>query len=88
VGQGCHDLPVDIDPLGEVPVYQQLAGILRTQIESGELPPGRSIPSKRDLRERYGVSGGTVDKAVGLLKDEGLVRGVHGKGLFVIRRDG
>jgi GntR family transcriptional regulator len=69
----------------EVPLYRQLAGLLREQIESGELPPGRPIPSKRALRQEHGVSAQTVDKATALLKAEGLVRTVPGLGLFVTR---
>jgi GntR family transcriptional regulator len=72
-----------IDPDGMIPVYQQLAEILRSAIASGELAPGRAIPSKRQLTQEYGVSGGTVDKAVQLLKGEGLIVTVLGKGLFV-----
>jgi Bacterial regulatory proteins, gntR family len=44
------------------------AGILRAQIERGELAPRRPVPSKRTLRETYGIAGGTVDKAMGLLR--------------------
>ena len=68
----------------EVPLYRQLADLLRGQIESGELPPGRPIPSKRTLRERFNVAGQTVDKATGLLKAEGLIRTTPGLGLFVV----
>lgn len=69
---------------GEIPRYQQLAALLRERIESGDLPAGRPIPSKRTLREEYGIAGQTVDKAVAMLKDEGLVRTVPGLGIFVV----
>jgi GntR family transcriptional regulator len=71
---------------GPVPRYRQLANILRAQIESGELPPGRPIPSKRTLRERYGIASETVDRAVRVLKDEGRLETVPGLGLFVTER--
>lgn len=74
-----------IDPDGPVPVYVQLAGIIRDAIASGEIPPGRAVPSKRTLRETHGVAGPTVDRAMGLLKGEGLLEFVPGKGLFVKR---
>ena len=64
----------EIDPDGPEPVYRQLAAILRGQILSGAIPPRRPIPSKRTLKERYGVSGLTCVRAVELLKQEGLVR--------------
>jgi GntR family transcriptional regulator len=86
--QVTHDLPVSIDHDGDVPVYIQLAGILRGRIKSGELAPRRPVPSKRSLMQQYGVAGGTVDKAVGILRDEGLVRTVTGRGIYVVPEDG
>lgn len=69
---------------GDTPVYVQLAAILRQQIESGELAPRTPIPSKRMLRQQFGIAGQTVDKAVAVLKAEGLVRTVVGMGIFVV----
>jgi GntR family transcriptional regulator len=73
----------EIDHEGAVPVYQQLAAILRAQIESGELRSGRPIPSERTLTQRYDVAVGTVKKAVEVLRAEGLVHTVIGRGIFV-----
>ncbi|HUZ35021.1 MAG TPA: GntR family transcriptional regulator [Streptosporangiaceae bacterium] len=77
---------MSIDHLGDVPVYQQLAAILREQIASGELPGGRALPSHITLVQRYGVARGTAAKAVAMLVDEGLVRIVPGRGAYVQRR--
>jgi DNA-binding GntR family transcriptional regulator len=82
--QVTHDLTVSIDHEGDVPVYIQLAAILRARIESGELAPRRPVPSKRTLMQDYGVAGGTIDKAIGILRDEGLVRTVTGRGIYVV----
>jgi DNA-binding GntR family transcriptional regulator len=76
----------DIDHESDIPVYVQLANLLRAQIQQGELAPRRPIPSIRTLTERYGVADGTVKKAVGVLRDEGLVRTVTGRGVFVTER--
>ncbi len=84
--QVTHDLPVSIDHEGDVPVYIQLADILRARIESGELAPRRPVPSKRTLMQDYGVAGGTIDKAIGILRAEGLVRTVTGRGIYVTER--
>jgi DNA-binding GntR family transcriptional regulator len=73
----------EIDHEGAVPVYQQLAAILRAQIASGELRSGRPIPSERTLTQRYGIAVGTVKKAVDVLRAEGLVHTVTGRGIFV-----
>lgn len=72
-----------IDREWHEPVYVQLAGILRGQISSGEIAPGRPVPSLRTLSERYGVNRLTASKAVKVLADEGLVRVVRGRGWFV-----
>ncbi len=72
-----------IDSDMDVPVYQQLAAILRAKIESGEIPPRRAIPSKRTLSEEYCVSPGTVERAVQTLRAEGYLKTVQGRGLFV-----
>jgi GntR family transcriptional regulator len=73
----------EIDHEGAVPVYQQLAAILRAQIESGELRSGRPIPSERTLTQRYGVAVGTVKKALEVLRADGRVHTVIGRGIFV-----
>lgn len=65
------------------PAYVQIADWLRSQIHSGEIPPGQAIPSKRAVRELLQVSGETYDKAVRILKDEGLVRTARGLGHIV-----
>ena len=75
---------VSIDPLGETPVYLQLAGILRDRIRSGELPPNRPLPSLVTLQQQYGVARGTAAKAVRVLVDEKRVRIVPGRGAYVI----
>jgi GntR family transcriptional regulator len=77
----------EIDFDGPVPVYLQLAALLRAQIASGELPADRPIPSKRDLVQRYEVGRGTIDHAVQVLKDAGLVYTVIGRGVYVTDPD-
>jgi GntR family transcriptional regulator len=76
-----------IDHYGDVPIYQQLADILRKQIASGKLAPRRPIPSKKTLTQQHGIAGGTVDRAVDLLKEEGLVKTVPGRGIYVVPPD-
>ena len=76
-----------LDRSGEVPISRQLATIIRDRILSGDLPAGRPVPSKRTLREEHGVAGSTVDKAMAILKEEGLIRPAKGLGLFVVPED-
>jgi GntR family transcriptional regulator len=66
-----------------VPPYRQLADIIRGRIGSGELAPGTRMPSITALAAQYEVAQITVQKALQLLKNEGLVVGVAGYGTFV-----
>jgi GntR family transcriptional regulator len=75
---------MSIDHEGDEHVYAQLARILLDRIDSGEIPPRRPIPSKRALREEFGVSAWTVERALDVLREAGMIRAVTGRGLFVI----
>jgi GntR family transcriptional regulator len=66
-----------------VPPWEQLALILRTRIESGELQPGGRIPSVINLAQEYDLAAGTVRKALGQLQKEGLIESRVGWGTFV-----
>lgn len=72
-----------LDPEGPVPLYQQLADLLRQQIESGQLLPNRPVPSETTLQQEYGVSRDTVRHALEILREAGLVVTVRGKGTYV-----
>jgi len=72
-----------IDPDGPEPLYRQVAAVLRERIETGELPPNRPIPSILHIQQEFGVARGTALKAVELLRDEGLVHTVKGRGTYV-----
>jgi GntR family transcriptional regulator len=75
---------VTIDRDGRDPAYLQLADILTGQIRSGALPAGRTIPSEKTLIQEYGLSRGTVRKAVAVLRERQLVDTVPQRGTFVI----
>jgi len=65
------------------PLYVQIKGLLVRSLEAGEWRPGEAIPSEPQLAERFGVSQGTVRKAIGALAGENLVVRRQGKGTFV-----
>jgi DNA-binding GntR family transcriptional regulator len=73
-----------VDHEAATPVYIQVANELRQQIQKGKLPPGRRVPSESDLEQLYGVARGTARKAIAVLRDEGLIETVRGKGSFVV----
>ncbi|MDQ2873362.1 MAG: GntR family transcriptional regulator [Actinomycetota bacterium] len=72
-----------LNPNSAVPVYRQLAAILRDAIASGDLVAGAPLPSETTLMDEHGISRDTVRKAVGVLRDEDLVITVQGKGSYV-----
>ncbi|WP_413253678.1 GntR family transcriptional regulator [Streptomyces mirabilis] len=53
---------------------------LLEQIRKGDLPAGTRLPSEADLVEKYGVSRGTVRRAVRELETAGHVEARHGVG--------
>lgn len=65
------------------PIHLQIADLLRERIYSKAWPPSTRIPSENDLVKMFGVSRGTVRKALKSLVDEGLLVQRHGKGTFV-----
>jgi DNA-binding GntR family transcriptional regulator len=65
--------------------YQQVAARIRERIASGELGP--RLPSYMTLAHELEVSPMTVQRAIGVLRDEGLVVTVPGRGTFVTGRD-
>jgi GntR family transcriptional regulator len=72
-----------VDHMNPIPLYTQLADILRGMITSGELQPRSPLPSESYLQQEQGVSRGTVRTAVGILREEGLVVTIAGRGTFV-----
>lgn len=58
--------------------YQRIAADLRAAITCGAITVGDPLPTVEALRSRYQVSAGTANRAVALLKSEGLV--VAGRG--------
>lgn len=62
-------------------VYLQIARICRERVLSGEYPPGSQFPPVRKLSLEAAVNPNTVQKALTLLEEEGLIenRGTSGK---------
>ncbi len=63
--------------------YRDVARELRSRIESGVY--ASALPGKRTLATEFGVTSVTMAKAIGLLKNQGVVRTEYGKGTFVTR---
>ncbi|MFI5736112.1 GntR family transcriptional regulator [Kribbella sp. NPDC051587] len=61
----------------------QIADILRDRIRRGVHAPGSPLPSEPELSREFNVSRPTINRAVILLRNEGLVRVRRGLGVFV-----
>lgn len=55
------------------PLYRQLYRYLAGEIQSGHLPAGTKLPSKRQLCAHLGLSMSTIETAYGLLSAEGYI---------------
>lgn len=65
------------------PLYRQIKGFILQALDGGEWRPGEVIPSEIELAARFGVSQGTVRKAVDELAAENYLLRRQGKGTFV-----
>src|SRR5689334_5941968 len=69
----------------QMKAHEYVAEQLRRQISLRIVPPGRALPSERALVDLFGVGRPTVQQAIKLLEDEGLVERRRGRsgGTFV-----
>ncbi|MET7014535.1 GntR family transcriptional regulator [Uliginosibacterium flavum] len=65
------------------PLYRQIRNLIVQALEAGEWQPGQAIPSEQELALRFGVSQGTVRKAIDELAAENILVRRQGKGTFV-----
>jgi DNA-binding GntR family transcriptional regulator len=67
-------------------VSQQIAADIRAKIESGEYAADVALPAITKLAEQYAVATGTIQKALRILKAEGLIETVPAYGTFVAKQ--
>ena len=72
-----------LDPHSPLPLYRQLADLLRSRVLAGALKPGDRLEPHSDLAARYAVSLITVKRSLAELIREGLLYSRPGKGTFV-----
>lgn len=64
-------------------LHGTVSNFIRSKIYAKEWGPNKRIPSEHELMSEFGVSRGTVRKAIKTLVDEGLLQQEHGRGTFV-----
>lgn len=72
-----------LDKQSPIPIYIQIEEQLKQQIQQGDFPIGTSIPSERELSERFLVSRMTVRQSITNLVNDGLLYREKGRGTFV-----
>jgi len=88
-GRNVKVMPIALQSQGDlsknstVPLYAQLADLIRADITAGKLKRGDIIPTERELGELYGISRITVRGALAILVEDGLIYRIKGKGTIV-----
>ncbi|MEM1212527.1 MAG: GntR family transcriptional regulator [Planctomycetota bacterium] len=65
------------------PKYVQIAESLARAIQTGRLNPGDRLASDDELAEEFNASRNTVVRALGQLRDNGLIERIQGAGTYV-----
>lgn len=65
------------------PLHERIATDLRRQILAGDRAPGSNLPTTKELKDQFDASNATIQKALGMLKAEGLVVGRPGSAVQV-----
>lgn len=66
------------------PLHERIATELRREIFARTLGPGDDLPSTEKLKARFAASNASIQKAVALLKQAGLVEGRPGAAITVL----
>ncbi len=74
---------IQIDRKSELPIYEQIAESIISQVINGVLQPGDRIPSVRILARQLGVNPNTIQKSYANLLRDGILYSQKGKGDFV-----
>ncbi len=76
-------VPASYRPLSQPRLHEGVVQQVMTQIMSGALEPGASLPSEATLAQQFGVSRTVIREAVRVLVGKGLIAVKHGSGMLV-----
>ncbi|WP_327335898.1 GntR family transcriptional regulator [Streptomyces sp. NBC_01324] len=68
------------------PLAERIAADLRARIMAGDLPSGQQLGSNAELRDEFDTSNVTIQRALAILKNERLIEGKNGVGVYVRER--
>lgn len=66
-----------------VPIYEKIADELKQNIKQGVYQAGEKLPTETQLIERFRVDRSTIRRAIAVLKQEGLLKVAHGRGMLI-----
>jgi len=66
-----------------VPLYIQVASVMRRRIETKHWRPGQKISTLVELEREFEVARVTIRQAIDILREEGLLHSQQGRGTFV-----
>lgn len=69
-----------------VPLYIQVASVMRRRIETSQWIPGQKISTLVELEQEFEVARVTVRQAIDVLRQEGLLHSQQGRGTFVAEK--
>ncbi len=68
------------------PDYRRVVDDIAGKIAKGALPRGSELPSYRELSIEYDVSVSTIQRALLILRERGLIEGRQGRGTYVAEK--
>lgn len=77
-----------IDENLHIPIYKQILSGFEQLIESGELAVGSCLPSMNELAAMLDISKETSKKVYSIMRERGLIESIHGKGFYVLPKNG
>jgi GntR family transcriptional regulator len=77
---------VALDAQAPTPLYLQLEGVLKREIERGRWKPGEALPPEREMASLLGVSRITLRRALDLLEQQHILVRRQGSGTFLSKR--
>lgn len=75
----------EIDMEIAMPIYAQLANLIRQKIDQKIFNIGEMLPTEKEICDAFSVSRSTIRKAFSLLESEGKIIRKRGKGTFVAK---
>ncbi|GLZ14386.1 hypothetical protein Acsp04_46210 [Actinomadura sp. NBRC 104425] len=68
------------------PLRDQITALILRRITDGTYAVGSKIPTTRELARECDVSERTVTEAIKALRENGTLRGIPGRGVYVLKK--